>query len=325
MIYQNDSIVFKMEMAVELPVGRKVRMDQYLLDNLSEKLEIHSRNQLKSRIDKILINGKERVLGKKVGNRDHIVLFYHKNECSCLIPQKIPLDIIYEDSQVIVINKSNGMVVHPGSGNKSGTLVNALISYSRELRSGFSEGEYRPGIVHWLDKDTTGLIIVAKNLETQNFLSRQFSERKVKKIYLAVVYGRPLSIKGTIDTHIIRDPANRKRFTCSQTGGRRSVTRFRFIKYLGDCSLMILEPKTGRTHQLRVHMNHLRNPVVGDTIYAGRKILAINGFSDLPLMLHAYKLTIRLPDEIEPKTFKAHLPAEFRKFLSLKGFLSNTD
>ncbi|HUX11831.1 MAG TPA: RNA pseudouridine synthase, partial [Spirochaetia bacterium] len=171
----------------------------------------------------------------------------------------------------------------------------------------------RPGIVHRLDKDTSGVIIAAKNPESLEYLALQFRRRTAKKIYLAVVKGRPRSRRGIVEGNIRRDPAHRKRFVLSESQGKPSRSSYRVVRELGDYTLVELRPVTGRTHQLRVHMQHIGNPVLGDPIY-GRKDPT---YPDLPLMLHAYRLLITTPDGVS-RTFKAPLPERFRNFLSQK-------
>jgi len=227
------------------------------------------------------------------------------------------LDIIYEDGNVCVINKPAGMVVHPACGNYRHTLVNALLYHFQELKSNFPTLNLRPGIVHRLDKDTSGVIITAKNIRTLEYLSTQFKERRVKKMYLALVKGRLKQAQGKIDTWIFRDPKDRKRFSCSShtlnspSGARRALTFFKVIKTWSDMSLVSLKPCTGRTHQLRVHMKSLSTPIIGDTLYGTKKAAGNNG----SLMLHAYKLGIQIPGKRGIQQYKAALPQRFKKIV----------
>ena len=204
------------------------------------------------------------------------------------------------------------MVVHPAKGNYSGTVVNALLYHFRGLREGFPGGEIRPGIVHRLDKDTSGLLIVAKNPETHEFLSREFREKRVKKLYTAVVKGKPPRSEDTIETGIRRDPRHRKRFTWSREGGKPAVTRYRVLKSWERHTLLSLKPYTGRTHQLRVHCRYLRCPIAGDPIYS-RKDAILPGAS---LMLHASRLAICLPVS-GIRIFKSTLPSRFQHIFRL--------
>jgi len=208
------------------------------------------------------------------------------------------------------------MVVHPGAGNWQGTLANALYHRSLELRSNTEDGFYteglRPGIVHRLDKDTSGVIIAAWDDEALAILAEQFKYRKARKTYIAIVSGIPKEKKGRIETFIARDPKDRKRFTVSDKG-RASLTLYSVIKTWPSHSLILLRPKTGRTHQIRVHLRHLGHPVMGDTIYGFTDPAAPNA----SLMLHSRSLAITLPGETEQRIFKAPLPERFTKMIKL--------
>jgi 23S rRNA pseudouridine1911/1915/1917 synthase len=232
-------------------------------------------------------------------------------------PEKIDLDILYEDQDVIVVNKAQGMVVHPGCGNASGTLVNALLYYCAQLQHNFSGEPIRPGIVHRLDRDTSGVIIVAKHAAAHGYLADQFKNRRVQKQYLAIVYGTPPQTSGEIATRIFRDPRHRQRFTTrsgSKTG-KTALTHYRVLKRLKGSTLLSLRPRTGRTHQLRVHMKYLGCPILADPIY-GRPDPGIT------LMLHAFRLGLHLLDGSKT-VFKAPLPSRFKTFL--KDFNVNQD
>ena len=280
-----------------------VRLDTYL----AETLRLCSRSQLRRRLLKALVNGSEAKLSRRLRAGDQLEVQLAPPPALEVAPQPIPLDILFEDENLMVINKPQGLVVHPGCGNPSGTLVNALLHHCKTLKEKFPGQPIRPGIVHRLDKDTSGLIVVAKNPAAQEFLASQFRGRRVRKQYLAVVQGTPPQEKGRIETRICRDPGNRKRFTCSATRGRLAVTRYRLIRSLKGSSLLTLYPKTGRTHQLRVHMRRLGCPILGDPLY-GRA-------APHPLLLHAYRLWIILPGEEEPRVFRAPLPPLFREYL----------
>jgi 23S rRNA pseudouridine1911/1915/1917 synthase len=222
---------------------------------------------------------------------------------------------MYEDRRVVVINKAQGMVVHPGAGNRRGTLANALLfrRLRREgapVQSGVFAGPagLRPGIVHRLDKDTSGVIIAAWDDEALAFLADQFKNRRVKKNYLALIPGALKEGEGRIETMISRDSRDRKRFTVSGAG-RIAVTRYRILRSWKSHSLLLLRPKTGRTHQLRVHMRHLGHPISGDPVYGGVDPL----FPDCGLLLHAHSLSLILPGHDEAQTFRAPLPERFRR------------
>jgi 23S rRNA pseudouridine1911/1915/1917 synthase len=206
-------------------------------------------------------------------------------------------------------------VVHPGSGNHSGTLVNALLHHCGGLADSFGVDTPRPGIVHRLDKDTSGVIIVAKNLAAHEMLARQFQERRARKRYIAVVAGALPEKEGIIDTRIARDPNDRTKFTCVRSGGRQAVTRYRLLRVFpvgaARYGYVLIAPRTGRTHQIRVHMKYLGAPVLGDPLY-GR---GDTRFPHATLMLHARSLAIVIPGEQAPRTFTAPIPARFHDVL----------
>jgi 23S rRNA pseudouridine1911/1915/1917 synthase len=281
-------------------LDEKIRIDAYISDNLG----LFSRSQVKKRVQKVLLDGREVKLGKSLSAGEVLEIHYSDPPEIMLEAEDIALDILYEDANVLVVNKPQGMVVHPGCGNHSGTLVNALLFHCREIEERFPGEMLRPGIVHRLDKDTSGVIIMAKNPEALEFLARQFRSGRTRKTYLALVRGRPGQSRGTVDTFIRRHPRDRKRFAPSKQAGKRAVTRYRVLRSFGAVSLLMLRPKTGRTHQLRVHMRHLGCPIVGDGLYGKR--------GNHSLMLHAYRLAIRLPGEDTPRLFKAKLPERFK-------------
>ncbi|HEU4401835.1 MAG TPA: RluA family pseudouridine synthase, partial [Candidatus Polarisedimenticolia bacterium] len=188
------------------------------------------------------------------------------------VPEFLPLDILHEDADLVVLNKPAGLTVHPGAGSRGGTLVNALLHHCRDL-SGIGGAE-RPGIVHRLDRDTTGVLVIAKNDMTHRSLAGQFKERTVKKVYEALVWGRPRNREGTIDAPIARHPTARLKMAI-RSGGRESRTRYRLLESLGAVSLVELCPETGRTHQLRVHLKSIGHPIVGDRHYGGLRAGAV--------------------------------------------------
>jgi 23S rRNA pseudouridine1911/1915/1917 synthase len=227
--------------------------------------------------------------------------------------ENIPLDVVFEDDDLIVINKPAGMVVHPGAGNRQGTLVNAVLGYAPDLE-GVGD-ERRPGIVHRLDKDTSGLILVARNDAAHRELQRQFKDREVTKIYLALLDGHPPTGAGRVEAPIGRDPRQRQRMAVvpERQAGRPAITEYRVRESFSAHTLVEAHPLTGRTHQIRVHMAFLKCPIVGDTVYGRRK-------PSLPIerqFLHAARLTLRLPGSGETRTFEAPLPAELARVLHL--------
>lgn len=226
-------------------------------------------------------------------------------------PEEIPLDVLYEDRDLLVINKSRGMVVHPAVGHRTGTLVNALLFHCRELP--LLGDKLRPGIVHRLDKDTTGLMVIAKTERAFLHLARQFKSRVIKRGYVAIVHGRPPRASGTIDLPLGRDPRNRKRIAVRLDGsGRRAVTHYKTLRSLPLFSLLSLKLETGRTHQIRVHLAYLHCPVVGDPVYGPRK----SPYRDMGQLLHADTLGFYHPVTGEYMEYKQAAGVEFDQFLA---------
>ena len=219
-------------------------------------------------------------------------------------PEAMDLEILFEDDDLLVINKSAGLVVHPGAGHQQHTLVNALLAHCKNL-SGIG-GKERPGIVHRLDKETSGVLVVAKNDAAHRDLSKQFADRTTGKTYLALVAGKPRKSFGTIDAPIARHPVHRQRMSIARRAGRSAKTDYRVLNSIGELSLVECVIHSGRTHQIRVHLHHLGHPVLGDKLYGGKRA------GDFPRqMLHAWKLSFRHPRTREPMTFKAPIPPDF--------------
>ena len=306
---------------VEQGIAAGLRLDRYAADYL----KIMSRSQIKPRNLEAHLNGRPVKISRILKEGDRLELSWKEAAPVFLLPEKLPLDVLYEDDRVIVLNKAQGMVVHPGSGNRQGTLANALlyrriIKFSSEINGEYAfdsaDGNFaasgtRPGIVHRLDKDTSGVIIAAWDEEAHAFLSTQFKERTVKKTYAALVKGRPRDSEGCIDTLIARSRRDRKTFAVSEKEGRRSVTRYKLVRSCGNYSLLLIRPSTGRTHQIRVHLKYLGNPILGDPIYG----FVDRQFANLTLMLHAKRLSLVLPGDSVPKTFRTHLPERFINFM----------
>ena len=225
-------------------------------------------------------------------------------------PESIPLDVLFEDSDLVVINKPAGLVVHPGAGHREHTLVNALLSHCVTL-SGIG-GKERPGIVHRLDKETSGCLVVAKNDTAHRELSRQFAERTVEKVYLALVTGKLRKVAGVIEEKIGRHPVHRQRMSVASSYGRAAKTEYRVIRSDAKASLIECRLHSGRTHQIRVHLHHLGHPVLGDKIYGSR---AARDFSRQ--MLHAWKIGFRHPRTGEWKNSEAPLPDDFATAMKL--------
>lgn len=267
-----------------------------------------NRSKLKSGVTEILINGKKVKLSAKVQASDQIDIQWEDNIPDDIEPENLPLDIIYEDENVTVVNKKQGMVTHPACGNWNGTLVNALLyHWGRKAVSQLKEGSAseilerrRPGIVHRLDKETSGIIITAKNRDSEEFLQKQFKEKSLQKEYILICTGRPPKRTGDIRTQIIRDPKNRHRFKAvdDTQQGKFARTIYHCIACYGNYSLMRVRIKTGRTHQIRVHMKYLGCPILGDSIYNKPD----KNFPNATLMLHSVQLKIKLPHFLNTET-----------------------
>ena len=287
-----------------------LRIDKYI----SDFRKIMSRSQLKQREAVFFVDGREVKYSHRISINENIKIEYSELADIDILPEKIDLEILYEDENVIVINKKQGMVVHPGEGNYSGTLVNGLLYYLKNLKNNFKEEAVRPGIVHRLDKETSGVIIIARNAETHEILARQFRERKTDKIYIAVVKGRIREKEGRIQTLIARDSANRKKFAVSESRGRNAVTDYKVLREFDNYSLCMIRIHTGRTHQIRVHMSDMGNPVLGDPVYSRKD----SKYPEASLMLHAYRLSLKIPGKGMMK-FEAPVP---ERIIKLTGEIS---
>ncbi|HZI93260.1 MAG TPA: RluA family pseudouridine synthase [Patescibacteria group bacterium] len=253
---------------------------------------------------------------------ESVEVFFPPAVASDIIPEEIPLAILHEDSDIIVIDKPAGLVVHPGAGARSGTLVHALLHHCSDL-SGIG-GVERPGIVHRLDKETSGVLVVAKNDTAHRQITRQFQERTVTKIYMALVWGRPEPASGSIDLAIGRDSRQRLKISARTSAPRDAFTQYRQVEALPGFSWLEVTPRTGRTHQIRVHMKHLGHPIAGDTLYGGagwKKIAdpakqeALRDFRRLAL--HARRLSLRHPTHGSLVTYEAPVPAEIEALLDV--------
>ncbi len=257
----------RIERRVALAADDGVRLDVFIADRLG----LFSRSQARSRVVSTTVNGKPARLARKLRVGDLVRVDWADPPPSELVPENIPLCVRFENEDVVVIDKPQGMVVHPGSGNAGGTMVHALLFRYAGFTDRFAESGSRPGIVHRLDKETSGIIIVARHPAAHEMLAAQFRDRSVRKRYLAIVQGVPAEREGRIDKRIARDPHDRKRFTCVATGGRTASTRYRVLRSFGagkgSYSLVVLAPRTGRTHQLRVHMKSIGTPILGNPVY----------------------------------------------------------
>ena len=279
------------------------RLDIYIAENFNEL----SRTMIKKLIESnnILVNDKSEKVSYKVQANDNISIDIPEAKETKLKAQEIPLDIIYEDSDIIVINKPKGMVVHPANGNPDGTLVNAILSICKNSLSGIG-GELRPGIVHRLDKDTSGLIIVAKNDKAHINMSEQIKERNVKKTYIALVRGNVPEEEATINMPIGRSTKDRKKMAVTKNG-KQAITHFKVLKRYSKYTLLEIKIETGRTHQIRVHMAEIGYPVVGDAVYSnGKNEWGIEG-----QCLHAKTLGFIHPRTKQYMEFDSPLPECF--------------
>ena len=250
----------------------------------------------------ITVNGKPTKSSYKIEENDEIIIEVPEVETTEIKPENIKIDIVYEDSDIAVINKQAGLVVHPAHGHYSGTLVNAILYHIKDL-SGIN-GEIRPGIVHRLDKDTSGLIVIAKNDKVHAALTEMFQEKKIRKTYLAILKGKLNKSEGKIVTQIGRDKNDRKKMTVIDDAakGKNAITNYRVISQNNLFTLVKVNIETGRTHQIRVHMRHLGYPILGDSVY-GRKD------NEKRQMLHAYKLEFIHPITGHPMEFTGEIQA----------------
>jgi len=289
-----------------------LRLDVWLADHLG--------GLSRSRIQSLIRSGHISVKGRRIEPHSRIAEGMRVDvdippvERTQLVAENIPLDVLYEDADIIVVNKPAGLVVHPAAGHRSGTLVNALLNHCGSLCA--VGGEMRPGIVHRLDKDTSGVLVVAKNDCAMEALAGQFKDRLVRKEYLAVVHGIPGPTAGRIETLIGRSRHDRKKMTATPDSGRRAVTHYEVLETFDFCCLVRLRMKTGRTHQIRVHMSHIGHPVVGDKQYEKRG----QAWVDWPVtvdrqMLHADILAFHHPRGEKELQFRAPLPCDMKILL----------
>ncbi|WP_214762075.1 RluA family pseudouridine synthase [Exiguobacterium sp. s146] len=284
----------------------KARIDKWM----SEQSD-WSRSQIQDWIKAgdLLVNGQIVKPNYKLQAGDEIVVTVPDAVELEVLPENIPLDVVYEDEDVIVVNKARGMVVHPAAGHTSGTLVNALLYHCDDL-SGIN-GVKRPGIVHRIDKDTTGLLMVAKNDVAHESLASQLKDRKIKREYIALVHGEVAHELGTIEAPIGRDTNDRQRMTVTDKNAKEAITHFRLLERYKDFTLVECKLETGRTHQIRVHMRYIGHPLAGDPKYGPRRTIQLNGQA-----LHAATLGFFHPRTNEWLEFEAKLPADFEAELT---------
>jgi 23S rRNA pseudouridine1911/1915/1917 synthase len=285
-----------------------MRLDAYI----ASKKENISRTNIQRLIEEgsILVNGQKKKISYKVQIGDSIEINIPEAKETDIKAEDIPLEVVYEDRDIIVVNKPKGMVVHPANGNPDGTLVNAIMNICKGSLSGIG-GEIRPGIVHRLDKDTSGLLIVAKNDLAHINMSTQIKNREVKKIYIALVKGNINENEATINMPIGRSTKDRKKMAVRKEG-KEAVTHFKVLKRYGDYTLLKIKIDTGRTHQIRVHMAEIGHPVVGDMVYSKGK----NEFGVEGQMLHATSLDFKHPITGKEMHLEADLPEYFKNVLN---------
>ena len=298
-----NEIFFKIE-----ENSANARIDKYISEN--------AENMTRSAVQKLIAEGCVTVNGKipdknlKIKTGDEITVNMPEPEICEALPENIPLDIVYEDDDLLVVNKPRGMVVHPATGNYTGTLVNALMYHCGDRLSSIN-GVIRPGIVHRIDKDTSGLLIVAKNDFAHNILAEQIKEHSFTRKYQAVVVGNVKDDTGTINAPIGRHQTDRKKMAVTLKNSRNAVTHYKVIARYNGYTHVELTLETGRTHQIRVHMAYIGHPVAGDPVYSGKKYLTkLNG-----QCLHAYYISFTHPRTNEILAFSAPLPEYFTDFL----------
>ena len=293
---------------MEIIVNEKgKRLDVYISENTE-----YSRSKVQKLIENenILVNDKKTSSNYITKENDKITISYVEEEITDVMPEKMDLDIVYEDEYLAIINKKSGIVVHPAVGNTHNTLVNGLLYHFNEISN---KNTIRPGIVHRLDKDTSGLMVVAKNDQVHEKLSNMIKDKKVERKYLALVWGRIMHDKGTIDAPIGRDINNRQKYTVTDINSKDSITHFKVLERLSDVTLVECKLDTGRTHQIRVHMNYIGHPVVNDPVYGNRKII-----NDFGQMLHSKSIRFVHPITNKELFFEVEPPKEFNEIL--EGF-----
>lgn len=282
-----------------------VRIDKFLID----KLDL-SRSKVQEMIkqDLVLVNGKTTKNSYILRLNDTVEVTGELKIETGALPEKMDLEIVYEDDYLMVINKPSGLVVHPAAGHFTGTLVNGLLAHTNDLSS--NNGDLRPGIVHRIDKDTSGLMVVAKNDKVHEALSMQLKDKTLSRVYVALVKGRINHDTGTIDAPIGRDPYDRKKMCVTDENSKEAITHFRVLERYKSASLIECKLETGRTHQIRVHMAYINHPIINDPVYGPKKRI-----SDFGQMLHAKEIGFIHPKTNEYMTFKCDVPEEFNEIL----------
>lgn len=310
---------------VTLHVGvslRERRIDKYLHGRFRNLSRHFLQNAI--RAGAVKVNGEPVKPSFKLSHRDVIELVLPEPEKKEIEPEDIPLDVLYEDDDLIILNKPPDLIVHPARGNKHGTLVNALAHYSEQLSSGL--GEFRPGIVHRLDRNTTGVMVVTKHDVAQWKVAKQFELRQVEKSYLAIVHGTPELTADRIDAPLGVHPKIREKYAIRPETGKEAVTFYEVIEAFRGFSLIHCRPRTGRTHQIRVHLSHLKHPIVADDMYGGKLVYPWQLADAEPAVeepvisrcaLHAWTLEFTHPTTEQRVRFEAPLPADMQTALDL--------
>ena len=284
-----------------------IRLDAYIAENMNNL----SRTMVKKLVEdgNVSVNGKTQKVSYKVQENDEIEVNVPEAKELDIQAEDIPVEVVYEDKDIIVVNKPKGLVVHPANGNWDGTLVNAIMAICKDSLSGIG-GEIRPGIVHRLDKDTSGLLIIAKNDEAHLNMSNQIKDRQVKKFYYALVRGVVPENEATINMPIGRSTKDRKKMAVTKNG-KEAVTHFKVLERFNKYTLLEVKIDTGRTHQIRVHLSEIGHPVVGDEVYSNGK----NEFGIKGQLLHAKSLDFKHPITGKTMHLEAELPEEFENVL----------
>lgn len=294
-------------MILQVKENNELRLDQYLTENTD-----YSRSKIQQMIKEnyILVNGNSTKNSYILKSGDEISIEEIETVEMNAEPEKMDLDIVYEDEDIIVVNKANGVVVHPAVGNNHGTLVNGLLYHSKSLSN--KNGEFRPGIVHRIDAFTTGLLVIAKNNQAHEFLAEQFENKTNHRKYLALVWGVIPNDTGTIDAPIGRDDSDRKKMAVTAKNSKSAITHFRVLERLKDATMIELVLETGRTHQIRVHMDYIGYPIVNDPVYGRRKKIDETG-----QCLHAKELGFIHPTTKKYVEFNCEVPDCFKEIYTI--------
>lgn len=319
--FHTNDIEFQLESEIEQPLSNEMeeqleyeacradRLDKYMTELLPDLSRSHIQKLIKN--GNITVNGNSVKANYKVAVGNHIHVTIPEPEVLDIQPEDIPLDILYEDQDILIVNKPKGMVVHPAPGHYNGTLVNAIMFHCKDNLSGIN-GILRPGIVHRIDMNTTGSLLICKNDKAHNFLAEQLKEHSITRKYHAIVHGNIKEDEGTVNASIGRHPTDRKKMSTKAPNGRTAVTHYRVLERFGNFTYIECELETGRTHQIRVHMSSIGHPILGDDVYGPAKCpFHLEGQT-----LHAKILGIIHPTTLEYMEFDAPLPAYFENLLN---------